>query len=107
MRTPTAYEGAWFEELRKEAAALNIPAEPLIRRVHTRLVVGADTYGETSWRSKDVIAEARDEAADLVAYALMETFKRNETGDEGHHHLMRAALYAVMADRELQLSRTS
>lgn len=107
MSRDALLEGEWFEQLRKEAAALGIPAEPVIRRCHARLVIGADRYGDSDFETKRILDEARDEAVDLVNYALLETHKRNAAGGGGHHHLMRAALYAVMADRELQLSRSS
>lgn len=99
------FEAAWFEHLSKQAADMGVAADPVIRSTVERLTMGADRYGDEAFLTADVLQEAHEEAADLIAYSLLETHRRNLDGREGHHRLQRAALYAVPADHELRMSR--
>lgn len=100
---------AWEKEFYKNlidavTARAGMDAAPLVNLTQRRMgVIGADQYGDSSFLTdgRDLIVELRDEAADTIAYVVMEMQKLlANKADEPLvvQHLFEAAVYACIAD---------
>jgi len=99
------WEEAIVRELQRRGEAMGAETSSLtIRRALRRLNQGDLRFGN-SFRKRDILVSAREKAADLVAYTLLEAQKRNEAGTDGHHYLFQAAIYAMMAEQFLAMSK--
>lgn len=99
------WEQAYTRELQKEGEKLGISTSAaIINRAMKRLTVGGQIHGN-SFRNRDILSAARDKAADLVAYTLLEAQKRNSEETNGQHYLFEAAKYAMMAEYYLRMSK--
>jgi len=106
------FEDAFLNEVVKETARrAGIMVEAYSDAVRRRLTLGADTYGDNDYLSKDNLAEALFEGPDLAAYAMLELQKLNRSSGEHegvHHHLFEASVHAAIADwhtRRAKLAR--
>jgi len=99
------WEDVIIKELEREGRKMGIStAELQISAAMRKLALGEQRYGN-SFRNRDILAAARGKAHDLVAYTLLEAQKRNEAGSDGHHYLFQAALYAMLAEEYLRMSK--
>ncbi len=100
MARDGAYEQSWLDHLERRVAALyDEPIRPLLRTVVSRLEIGRERYGDDDFLDKDMVREALDETADVIAYMLLESEKRIAAGDPaGLTDLEQAAIHAAMAD---------
>lgn len=100
MARDPSYEEIWLDNLERRVSALyDEPVRSVLRKVVERLEIGRERYGDTDFLDKDMVAEARDETADVIAYMLLESEKRIAAGEPvGLHDLEQAAIHAAMAD---------
>lgn len=108
-REPEPRDLLWEEictrELEREGQKLGVPTSPVVIAAAMRkLATGQQRYGN-SFRERDILSAAREKATDLVAYTLLEAQKRNSTGADGQHYLFQAALYAMMSEYFLRMSK--
>jgi hypothetical protein len=94
------WEEEWRAHLARRVHALyDVVVERLNTMVVHRLALGKERYGDDDFLDKDVIAEALEEAADCVVYAMLESQKRLADGrSDGLDDLQHAAEHAAMAD---------
>lgn len=99
------WEEHCIRELQKQGEVMGASTSAYtIKRAMRRLAEGDQRYG-TSFRNRDILSAARKKAADIVAYAILEAQKRNEAGTDGQHYLFQAAIYAMMAEQFLAMSK--
>ena len=99
------WEEICIRELEKEGRKAGVSTASLqISSAMRKLAVGQERYGN-SFRNRDILTAAREKAHDLIAYTLLEAQKRNQAGTDGHHYLFKAAVYAMMAEEYLRLSK--
>jgi len=71
-------------------------------RVRARLDLGARSYGDQDFMSKDVMRELREESWDAAAYALLEAQKlialNDDDLDARMHHLAEIIQIAALLD---------
>ncbi len=97
----SSYEEVWLDGLERKVAVAydGETVRPLIRKVIARLEVGRERYGDDDFLDKDMVREAIDEVADVIAYMLLETQKRNAGQSEqvDVEDLLMAAFHAAVA----------
>ena len=100
MARDAAYEASWRGHLARRVSDLyDVSIGALDRMVVGRLELGRQRYGDDDFLDKDMVREALDETADVIAYMLLESEKRLAAGDPvGLHDLEQAAIHAAMAD---------
>lgn len=82
MRNP-AYERRVLAEVTERAERqYSIEAPGFADQVLARLALGARSYGDQDFMSKDVMRELREEAWDAAAYSLLEAQKLIELDDD-------------------------
>lgn len=96
------YEQVFLEQLTKDAhRRYGVDAEPFAAAVRDRLRHGEGKYGEDGFLTTDNLMEVRQEAPDVVGYALLEIQRIQHLGlnapDGVFHHLYEAALAAAVA----------
>lgn len=103
---------AFLDGMCDQAARIaGVHAEPLGVLLRQRLALGARRYGPHAYRGRDNLRELREEAADLVAYALFEHLNDLadplDTDPQRTHHLFMAAVYAAIADAHARAAATA
>lgn len=111
-----AWEREFYSNLAEEVTRRSgLEAAPLIELTQHRMGgIGATQYGDNSFLEddRDLVEELRQEAADLVAYVVMELQKMQCTPSEDDRgltisHLFEAGVHACIADAHARAARRS
>lgn len=112
MSRDLAWEASFYKDLDERVARQSaLDPSSLIALTQTRMAgIGASQYGDDAFLTdgRDLIKELSDEAADTVAYVVMELQKIHHSGEEypdAVNHLYEAAVHACIADAHARAAR--